>query len=188
MNATQKVLDTKANGKAEPTQETAMAPTTTAPLLVGAETFFERMAQITNEIAERAFEMFRTRGGEWGKELDDWFNAEREVLRPVPVEIKENDTNVIVTAAVPGFKPDEIEVSVKDDLLMLSGETKASEEKKDENVIVKEWKSNRILRQFTLPSNVDAENIQAKLKDGMLELTMPKTTTQEAKSIPVQTG
>jgi HSP20 family protein len=110
------------------------------------------------------------------------------VLRPVPVEIKENDTNIIVTAAVPGFKPDEIEVSVKENLLMLSGETKASEEKRDENVIVKEWKSNRFLRQFTLPSNVDPDNIQANLKDGMLELIMPKTPAAEAKSIPVKNG
>ena len=87
---------------------------------------------------------------------------------------------------MPGFKPDEIEVSVKENLLMISGETKASEEKKEENVIVQEWKSNRFLRQFTLPSNVDAGNIQANLKDGMLELTMPKVPAEEAKKIPVK--
>ena len=183
MNATQKALEKKANEAPDLNKDVTMAPQFVEP-----ESLFERMANITNEIAGRAFDMFRFRGGEWGKELDDWFNAEREVLRPVPVEIKESETNVIVTAAVPGFKPDEIEVSVRENLLMLSGETKASEEKRDENVIVKEWKSNRFLRQFTLPSNVDADNIQANLKDGMLELTMPKTPAAEAKSIPVKTG
>lgn len=184
MNATKKALETKA-AAAKPEKEVAMQPAKAAPLFVEAETLFERMAHITNEIAHRAFDLFRTRGGEWGKELDDWFNAEREVLRPVPVEIKETDANVIVTAAVPGFKPEEIEVSVKGDLLILSGETAVNEKKEDENVIVQEWKSNRFLRQFTLPSNVDPDNIQANLKDGMLELTMPKAPAEEATKIPV---
>ena len=179
MNATQKALDKK------PTQEVA---TSQAPLFVEAETLFDKMAQISDEIANRAFNMFRMRGGQWGTELDDWFMAERELLRPVPVEIKENDNNIIVTAAVPGFKPDEIEVSVKDNRLVLSGETKASEEKKDENMILQEWKSNRFLREFTLPSNIDPNNIKADLKDGMLELTLPKAPIEEARNIPVETA
>jgi HSP20 family protein len=185
MNATQKALDNKPAAAAAPAKDVATTP---APLFVEAETLFEKMAHITNEIASRAFDMFRLRGGEWGKELDDWFNAEREVLRPVPIEIKEKDNNLIVTAAVPGFKPEEIEVSVKDNQLVLSGETKASEEKEDENVITREWKSNRFLRQFTLPSSVDPNNVQANLKDGMLELTMPKAPVEEPKKIPVKTA
>ena len=188
MNATQKALDTKPAAAAAPAKDVATTPATAAPFFVEAETLFEKMAHITNEIATRAFDMFRSRGGEWGKELDDWFNAEREVLRPVPIEIKEKDNNFIVTAAVPGFKPEEIEVSVKDNRLVLSGETKASEEKEEENVITREWKSNRFLRQFTLPSNVDPNNIQANLKDGMLELTMPKAPVEEPKKIPVKTA
>lgn len=184
MEATQKALDSKA--AVAPEKEVAMTPAKAEPLFVEAETLFDKMAHITNEIAHRAFDMFRVRGGEWGRELDDWFNAEREVLRPVPVEIKENDNNITVTAAVPGFKPDEIEVSLKDDLLILSGEMKSSEEKKDDNVIVREWRSDRFLRQFTLPSNVDPNNIEANLKDGMLKLVMPKAPAEEAKKIPVK--
>lgn len=179
MNATQKALDKK------PTQDVA---TPQAPLFVEAETLFEKMAQITDEITNRAFDMFQMRGGQWGRELDDWFMAERELLRPLPVEIKEKDNNIVVTAAVPGYKPEEIEVSVKDNRLVLSGETKASEEKKDEKLILQEWKSNRFLREFTLPSNVDPNSIQANLKDGMLELTMPKAPMEEPKKIPVETA
>ena len=77
---------------------------------------------------------------------------------------------------------------MKDNQLVLSGETKASEEKEDENVITREWKSNRFLRQFTLPSSVDPNNVQASLKDGMLELTMPKAPMEEPKKIPVKTA
>lgn len=159
-----------------------------SPVFVEAEKLFDRMAEITNEIGQRAFDFFRQRGGEFGKELDDWFRAEREVLRPAPVEITEADNNIFVTAAVPGFKPEEIEVSIRGDTLILSGKTETKEKKENANTIVSEWKSDRFFRQFTLPSAVDTEKVEAKLKDGMLELTLPKAAGTEAKKIAIAAG
>ena len=159
-----------------------------SPVFVEAEKLFDKMADITNEIGQRAFDFFRQRGGEFGKELDDWFRAEREVLRAVPVEITELDNTILVTAAVPGFKPEEIEVSVKGNTLILSGKTEIKENKENANTILSEWRSNQFFRQFTLPSDVDAEKVEAKLKDGMLELTLPKTAGTEAMKIAVAAG
>lgn len=159
-----------------------------SPVFVEAEKLFDRMAEITNDIGQRAFDFFRQRGGEFGKELDDWFRAEREILRPTPVEITETDNSIFVSAAVPGFKPEEIEVSVKGDTLILSGKTETKEKKENANTILNEWRSNQFFRQFTLPSEVDTEKVEAKLKDGMLELTLPKAAGTEAKKIAVAAG
>lgn len=159
-----------------------------SPVFVEAEKLFDKMADITNEIGQRAFDFFRQRGGEFGKELDDWFRAENEVLRYVPVEITELDNVILVTAAVPGFKPEEIEVSVKGNTLILSGKTETKGKKEDANTILNEWKSNQFFRQFTLPSRVDAEKVEAKLKNGMLDLTLPKAAGTEAKKIAVAAG
>ena len=76
---------------AAPTEEKAF--TTTAkdkddglsPIFVEAEKMFEHFAEVTKETAKKAFEFFQRRGGEFGKELEDWFKAESEILRPVPV-------------------------------------------------------------------------------------------------------
>ncbi len=160
----------------------------TTPFFVEAEKMFERMAELTKETAFKAFEFFRQRGGEFGKELEDWFRAESEILRAVPVEVTESDKNVYVTAAVPGFKPEEIEISVKDNLLILSGKTEKHDEKTDANVVYTDWESNRFLRQLTLPSMVAAEDVKAELKDGILQLTLPKIASQEAKHIAVTAG
>lgn len=188
MNATKPAMEKKGTDTAiVPQKDVAAEPAKFSPF-VEVEKLVDKMADLTFETAGKAYDLFRMRGGEWGRELDDWFRAETEVLRPVPVEIKEIDENIIVNAAVPGFKPDEIEVSVKDDLLILSGETKASDEKKDENVIVREWKSNKFLRQFTLPSNVDANKVEAHLTDGILKLIMPKAAEITAKKIEVSAG
>jgi HSP20 family protein len=158
------------------------------PVLVEAEKMFERLADLTRETAHKAYEFFERRGGEFGKDFDDWLRAESEVLLPVTAEITETAEQINVRAAVPGFKPEEIKVSVKDNVLILSGETEAREKREDENTVYSEWRSNKFCRQFTLSSEIEAEKVEATLKDGVLQLTLPKAPTTEAKQIPVNAG
>jgi HSP20 family protein len=176
----------------ETKQPTAIQPanslvktTEPAPAFVDVERMLERFTEITKDIAEKAFDFFRDRGGEWGREVEDWFKAESQILRPVPVEITEAGENVLVSAAVPGFKPEEIEVSVKGDTLIISGATEASDKKEDANTIIREWNSNKFYRQLMLPSPVMEDKVTAKLANGMLELTLPKATAHEATKVAV---
>lgn len=157
------------------------------PFLVEAEKMFDRLAEISRETAKKAYEFFLDRGGDFGKEIDDWFKAENEVLRFVPVRVTEANGTVSVRADVPGFKPEEIEISVKDDLLMISGKTEEHIEKKDENVVYTDFKSNRFFRQMILPSPVNADNVEAQLKDGILNISLPKATVaDEPKKIAIK--
>lgn len=160
----------------------------TSPVFVEAEKMFDKLAEISDETAQKAFEFFLQRGGELGRELDDWFYAESQVLRPVAIEIKEANGNITVDAAVPGFKPDEIEISVMGDQLIMSGQTEKREEKKDESVVHTDWMSDRFFRQLTLPTAVDADHVKAELKDGILKLTLPKAEGRELKRIAVNAG
>jgi HSP20 family protein len=175
-------------------KETALAEPKTElkenafPIFVEAEKMFDRFADLTRQTAHKAYEFFLTRGGEFGREIDDWFKAESEILRPVTVEVAENDQTINVTAAVPGFKPEEIEISVKDNLLILSGETFAENKKEEGNTVYSEWRSNRFFRQITLPAEVDAEQVKANLKDGLLQLSLPKAAPREVKQIAVTAG
>lgn len=155
------------------------------PVFVAAEKMFEKFADVSREIGRRAYDFFRERGGEFGKELDDWFKAENEILRPVPVEITESDSNIFVKAAVPGYKPEEINVSVKDDVLMISGTAEEDKQSEDANTVLREWNSNHFYRQLTLPSNVIADKVVAKITNGMLELTLPKTAAKEETKVAV---
>ena len=175
-----------------PPKETAMTkPDANAPafpMFVEAEKMFERLAELTKETTQKAFEYFVRRGGDFGKEFEDWFRAEAEILRPVKVEITETDKTINVSALVPGFKPEEIEISVKDNLLILSGETKTEDKREDENTVYSEWRSNRFFRQLTLPSEVNADKVKANLKDGILHLKLPKAAPREVKQIAVTAG
>lgn len=156
-----------------------------SPIFVEAEKMFERFAELTKETAHKAYDFFQKRGGEFGMDLEDWFKAESEILLRVPVEITQTDEQINVSAAVPGFKPEEIEVSVKENILILSGKTEQKEKREDENTFYSEWRSNRFFRQLTLPAEVDAGKAEANLKDGVLHLSMPKLPVREATRISV---
>ena len=160
-------------------------PNSFKPVLVKAEKMFDRLAEFTRETAHRANEIFQRRGGEIGSELEDWFRAESQVLLPVRLEVTETDEHIIVRAAVPGFKPEEIEVSVKDDILILSGETESQDKREDENTVYSDWHSNKFCRQLRLTSEVDEEKSSATLKDGVLQLRLPKTEPKKATQVPV---
>lgn len=157
-----------------------------APMFVEAEKMFERFAETSREIAQRAFDFFQERGREWGSQLDDWFKAESEILRWAPVDITETPELINVKLAVPGFKAEEIEVSVKDNELFMSGETKSEIEKEDEKIFYTEWKSDRFCRNFTLPAKVDPDDVKAELKDGVLLLTLKKLIEKEPAKIEVK--
>jgi HSP20 family protein len=156
------------------------------PFFVEAEKMFDRMAGLTRETSQKAFEYFMNHGGTLGSRFDDWLHAEMELLRPVPVDITETDKMVNIRAAVPGFNADEIELSVNDNNLFLTGETKYEDKKKDEKTFYTEWRSNRFYRQLRLPTEVLSEGADAKLKDGILTLVLKKKPMVDATPITVK--
>ena len=161
-------------------------PESNLPAFVEIEKMLDKMAEFTMETSRKAYDFFLERGNEWGSHFDDWLKAEMEIMRPTPLEIKETKNKINIKAAVPGFKADEIEISLKDDLLILSGETHMEENKEDEKTFLNEWRSNRFCRQITLPSKVETDGVEAKLKDGILHLSLKKIAAQDAAKIAVE--
>ena len=159
-----------------------------SPAFVAAEDLSEKLSEVSREIEGLAFDLFRERGGGGGKDLDDWFRAETEILRAVPIQITESDDKIHVSAAVPGFKPEEIQVSIKDKTLVICGEKEEKIEDPEKKMLVREWKSDRFCRQLTLPFNVLSDKAEADLIDGMLELTLPKQAKEPATKVAVKSA
>jgi HSP20 family protein len=160
----------------------AQAP---APLkLVEPKTLFDRINQMHQAIARRAFEFFEGDGGLFGRDWEHWFRAESELLHPVHVNINESDDMLAVQAEVPGFSPNELEINIEARRLTISGKKESREERKKGKTIYQERCSNEILRVVDLPAEVDAKKATATLKNGILELTLPKAA--QAKSTRVE--
>jgi HSP20 family protein len=92
------------------------------------------------------------------------------------LDVHTDERQIEITAELPGVKQEDIELTVEDGVLTLSGEKKS--ERKDENGY-SERSYGRFERRITLPSNVDEEQCSADFKDGVLHITLPRT---EAKS------
>jgi len=149
------------------------------------QTLFERIQRIHEDIARRAFEIFENDGIPFGRDWDHWFKAEAELLHPVHMSITESDDTLTVQAEVPGFKANDLEVSLEPQRLTISGTKETSKEgKTKEKVIYQEHCSAELFRAFDLPVEVDAAKATAKLKNGILELNLPKV--EKAKSTRIE--
>lgn len=128
----------------------------------------------------------------------DWPAFESEVVT-MPLDIYEEDNNLMVKASVPGLKPEEIKIEVRGDVLHIHGETKKEEEKKERNLStgvagrqeprhyhLKEHRFARYERSVVLPSEVNAEKAHAVFDNGMLTLTLPKTEVTKTRQIPIK--
>jgi len=113
--------------------------------------------------------------------------TESGVQRWAPaVDIYENDQNLVLKAELPGFDPKDVEVRMEDGTLYLKGERKFENDVKKENYHRIERSYGSFARRFSLPGSVNADNVKAEYKDGVLTLTIPKKEEAKPKTIKIQ--
>ena len=101
------------------------------------------------------------------------------------VDMFDNDDKIVIKAELPGMKKNDFSVDVKDRVLTLSGERNYDNEVKEENYYRRESTYGKFKRAFHLPADVDADNIKAEFKDGVLRVEIPKPETKRPKQITV---
>jgi HSP20 family protein len=139
------------------------------------EEIFNQFSQMHELIARRAFEIFDTGGGSPGHDLDDWFRAESELLRPVPLNVTELNGEYVVRAEVPGFNGRDINITVEPRCLAIAGERETKEEGDKGRLIRSACCANRVFRTLDLPSDVNTSTVSATVQDGILTVHLAKT-------------
>lgn len=122
--------------------------------------------------------------------FEDMFPGQREEFglmdwKPV-VDTIERDDAVVIKADLPGVKKEDISIDIRQNVLTLSGERSHEKELKEDQFHRRERYFGRFQRSFTLPENVDPEHVDAKFKDGVLEVRVPKTEKAKAKRIEIK--
>ena len=103
------------------------------------------------------------------------------------VNTREGEFAYHIDVDLPGVKKDDIKIDVHDNILTIHGERNYKEEIKEEDYYKVETSFGKFQRQFTLPDNVDVENISASSNDGVLEVVVPKLEKAvEKKTIEVK--
>jgi len=105
---------------------------------------------------------------------------------PIPVDVIESQDNIVVKAAIPGLKADDIEISLVGDQLTIKGESKQDSEVKEGNYVYREMRYGVVGRSLTLPTSVVADKAKADFENGILTLTLPKAEEVKPRTITIK--
>jgi HSP20 family protein len=101
------------------------------------------------------------------------------------LDIYQTENELVVKAATPGLKADDIKIDITHDTLTIQGQSKAQEEVKREDYLCKEMRYGSFARSITLPSGLQTDKAEATVEDGTLTLTIPKAEETKPKTIKV---
>lgn len=103
-----------------------------------------------------------------------------------PIDLWETDDRVMVRAALPGVKPEEIDVSVSEGVLTIKGEHKEERKEEKESYYHREIRYGAFSRSIQLPCRVDHERAEAEFENGVLTISLPKAEEVRPKTIKVR--
>lgn len=102
------------------------------------------------------------------------------------LDVINRDAEVVIKAEVPGFDKKDINISIADGVLTIKGQTKSESKEEKGDYYRREISSSSLARSVSLPSNVDESKVVANLKNGILEITLPKSESSKPRKIEVQ--
>jgi len=143
----------------------------TAPLTHSMEEFFEDFPP------RRWMETFEPFGWKWPMAAD--------MESSFKVDILDRDKELVVRAELPGVEKDDVEVTISGDRLMIEAEREFEEEEKKETFYRHELGYGEFMRTIALPVGVDVEHVEAELKDGILNVILPKLEAAERHTVKV---
>jgi HSP20 family protein len=127
----------------------------------------------------------------WNRMFDELFNMEEDerdvqrVWRP-RVDVSESENEVRVMVDLPGVRKDDVNITLENGVLTITGERKHEEEKREENVHFAERVYGRFSRSFTVQDTLNTDKIDASFKDGVLSIVLPKAEKAKPKKIEIK--
>lgn len=101
------------------------------------------------------------------------------------VDISETDTAYLIKGEIPGVKKEDVKVTIQDGMLTIQGERKQEKEEKGKKFHRVECSYGNFVRSFRVPDDADEAGVKAEFKDGMLNVTLPKSEKAKPKSVNV---
>ena len=138
-------------------------------------TLREAMDRLFDDAFTRPFSMLREGGSHWSS---------------LAIDMYQTDDDVVVKAALPGIKADEVQINVTADatapVVTIKGEMKHEEDRKDKSWHIREHRRSAFERSIMLPTGVIADKAKAEFENGILTITLPKSEEMKPRTITVQ--
>lgn len=102
------------------------------------------------------------------------------------IDVSEDSKELKIVADIPGYKPDDVEIELNEGSVVLKGKTQQENMEEDEHFFRRERSTGEFYREIPLPPDVDGEKAEAKVKNGTLTITVPKTGEKEKKTLKIK--
>ncbi len=150
------------------------------------ESIFEQINTLHDRIMKRAFEIFDGNGHVFGKDLEKWLQAERELVWKPAIELEEKDKEIRLQIATPGIDPKDIDIEVTPEYILVKAETRHEHKEDKGQVHVCEFTSGNMFRSVHLPKKIDPDKVKAEFKNGVLSLTAEIAKEAQARKIELK--
>jgi HSP20 family protein len=124
-------------------------------------------------------------GRDFGQERGEAGNVENWAI---PLDVVQQGDNIVVKASVPGVNPEDIDVSIENDVLTIKGQTKEEREHQEGNYLMRERRSGSFYRALRLPDTLDSDQAQSHYENGVLSITFPRLESKRAKRLQITSG
>lgn len=131
------------------------------------------MKSVFDLVARRAYELFESRGSDHGHDLEDWYLAESEFFQPVTIELGDPGDAYVAVASVPGYRPEDLKISVEPRCLTICGLSSA-ENTESGRTEQESQRSGRFFFSFSPPMEIDTATVSADIRYDVLEVRLPK--------------
>jgi HSP20 family protein len=131
----------------------------------------DQMRDVQDRILRRAYEIFEQSGSMLGRDLDNWSQAERELVWKPAFELSEKDGRFNLEAALAGVDAKDIDIEVTPEDIIIQASTQHQHKDQEGTVHYCEFHAGKVFRSIHLPKTINPDKVKAEFKNGLLRLT-----------------
>jgi HSP20 family protein len=150
------------------------------------ESIFDQLNDLQNRITERAFEIFDGNGHTFGRDLENWLQAERELVWKPSIELEEKDNEFRLQIAAPGVDPKDIDIEATPEYVLVKAECHHEHKEEQGKVHICEFTSGNLFRSVRFPKEIDPDHVKAEFKNGMLTLIAQVAKEAQARKVELK--
>ena len=150
------------------------------------KSIFDEVEKMHDRVMQRAHDIFTSKGGLFGKDLEDWKQAEQELVWRPAIEFTEKEDEFRLELAAAGVDPKNLDIEVTPNDILIRADIHHEHRKDEGKVHACEFAHGNLFRSIHLPKKIDPGKVKAEFKNGLLSLNAPIAEKSRAKKVPIE--
>jgi len=150
------------------------------------ESVFDEVERMHDRIMRRAYEIFASSGGLFGKDLEDWKQAEQELVWKPAIELTEKGNQFRLELAAAGVDPKNIDIEVTPEDILIKADLHHEHGEQKGEVYACEFAHGNLFRAIHLPKKIEPGKVKAEFKNGLLTLNAPIAGEARIQTFPIE--